>query len=108
MKAEKEGKEAEAKLKKAEKAEKICKAKEKKETKAKNTRSKKNAKGGKPKADAHTDSDTTDGECPNCAKPFSEEALWVWCEKCEQWYDTECQSLSKKSIPDHFYCSKCV
>lgn len=51
--------------------------------------------------------DDSDGECPNCGKLFSKECLWVCCDECQQWYDIECQKLSRKNIPDEFVCNQC-
>lgn len=35
---------------------------------------------------------------------FSEECLWVCCDRCQQLYDIECQKLSRKNIPEWFIC----
>ena len=51
--------------------------------------------------------DDSDGECPNCGKLFSEESLWVCCDECQQWYDIDCQKLSRENIPEQFVCNQC-
>ena len=45
--------------------------------------------------------DNSDGECPIFGKLFSEECLWVCCDKCQQWYDIQCPKLSRRNSPDN-------
>ena len=51
--------------------------------------------------------DESDGECPNCGKLFSEERFWVSCDLCQQWFDIECQRLSRNNLPEKFFCNQC-
>ena len=52
------------------------------------------------------------GQCANCGKVFSQEdedRFWVCYDRCDQWYCFACHQLpTKNSIPDQFYCMKCV
>ena len=48
--------------------------------------------------------------CPKCGLVYadSDGVLWVCCDSCELWYDLKCTGIRKKTIPDLFYCDKCV
>ena len=51
------------------------------------------------------------GQCANCEKVFSQEdedRFWVCCDQCDQWYCFACHQLTKNSVPDQFYCMKCL
>ena len=37
-----------------------------------------------------------------------EEELWVACDRCQAWYHVLCVHLLPDSIPDEFFCPKCL
>ena len=68
-------------------------------------------------ADLHLTSESEEEEsqeedtcCPKCGLVYadSDGVLWVCCDSCELWYDLKCTGIRKRTIPDLFYCNKCV
>ena len=51
--------------------------------------------------------DSDDGECNGCGRSFADECCWVCCDKCDKWYDADCQNLVKENIPESYICTKC-
>lgn len=53
------------------------------------------------------------GQCSNCGMCFSDEKdedkFWVGCDKCNMWFCFDCHDFpTKDTLPDEFFCSKCV
>ena len=53
------------------------------------------------------------GQCSNCGMCFSDEKdedkFWVCCDKCNMWFCFDCHDFpTKDTLPDEFFCSKCV
>lgn len=50
--------------------------------------------------------------CSNCGLVKTDEADWIQCDICDEWYDRICQNIdgeALKTIRDHgdWYCKKC-
>ena len=60
------------------------------------------------------DEDSEDnGQCSNCGMCFGDEQdedkFWVCCDKCNMWFCFHCHNFTTKdTVPDEFYCLKCV
>ena len=37
-----------------------------------------------------------------------EDSFWVCCDQCDKWFCCSCHQLSKDSVPEKFFCMKCV
>ncbi|KAF8332347.1 uncharacterized protein EI90DRAFT_2815448, partial [Cantharellus anzutake] len=44
-----------------------------------------------------------------CQTLYDDEKIMVACDKCDEWYHTECVQLSEQVVElvDKFYCPKC-
>ena len=106
---EKERKKEEMEEKKAEREEKERKRSKKSRAKAKTTRARK-AKDRMTFDESESEGSTA--ICPLCGVDFNddeEDAKWIGCDGCQQWWHASCLGMNDADIPDGcYYCADCA
>ena len=66
-------------------------------------------RGTKIQQDSSQAESKSDCECPVCGQHNGDKiAVWIQCDKCEDWYDTECAGLDSDSLPNTHVCGNCI